>query len=204
MNINIKKDNRLCKLLFAFLTIAFFFSGCLKIVPVTGVKIDGGDKYLKIGETLQLSATIEPSDATNKAIIWESSDNSKVTVDEKGLVTAIAKTGAEITVITKDGKYEDTIAVFVGIANPNNSTISPGATCDSCNPCNSCNTCDTCNTCDPCNTCNTCNPCNTCDPCGSCEPNPCNSCNLCEPCNTCEPCSTCDPCNSDPCNPCSQ
>ena len=120
MNVNIKKNSKLFKLLFAFLIITFFFSGCLKIVRVTGVKINGGDKYLKIGETLQLSVTIEPSDATNTAVTWESSDSSKVTVNEKGLVTAIAKLGAEITVITKDGKHEDTIAVYVGIANPNN------------------------------------------------------------------------------------
>jgi len=202
MNINIKKDSRLFKLLFVFLSITFFFSGCLKLVSVTGVKIDGGDKYLNIGETLQLTATVEPSDATNKAVIWESSDNSKVTVDEEGLVTAIAKTGAEITVITKDGKYEDTIAVYVGMANSNsNSTIDPGATCDPCNPCNTCqpdpcNPCDQCNPCEPnpCEPCNTCNPCNTCDPCSTCEPDPCNPCNTCEP----DPCNSCDPCN--PCN----
>lgn len=205
MNVNIKKNSKLFKLLFAFLIITFFFSGCLKIVRVTGVKINGGDKYLKIGETLQLSVTIEPSDATNTAVTWESSDSSKVTVNERGLVTAIAKLGAEITVITKDGKHEDTIAVYVGIANPNN-PVNPGATCDSCNPCNPCNTCDPCNQCNPCNTCN---PCNNCDPCNSynqnntCNPcNPCNTCNPCDPCNQNDPCNQCNTCQPEPCNPC--
>ena len=119
---------------------------------------------MRVGETLQLSVKIEPSDATNTIVFWESSDTSKLIVDDKGLVKAVAMPGAEITVITKDGKFENTIIISVVPENSNilNNTNNSCNTCDPCNPCNQCNTGNQCNTCDPCNTCN---PCNECDPC---------------------------------------
>src|SRR5690554_887806 len=98
------------KLIIAFLVIVFFLSGCLsRVIHVTGVAINGGNQVLKVGQTLQLSVTIEPIDATNTVVFWESSDINKVTIDENGLVEAIAMPGAEITVITEDGEFEDTI-----------------------------------------------------------------------------------------------
>ena len=44
---------------------------------------------LREGETLQLSATVLPENATNKTILWESNSPSVATVDESGLVTAV-------------------------------------------------------------------------------------------------------------------
>lgn len=146
---NIKKS---FKLIIAFLVIVFLLSGCLSTVKhVTGVAINEGDQVLEVGQTLQLSVTIEPIDATNTVVFWESSNIDKVTIDENGLVEAIAMPGADITVITEDGKFEDTIAISVIPAGSSTSN----------------------NTCDPCNSCNTCEPeCDPCDPCGDCY-NPC-------------------------------
>ena len=61
---------------------------------------------IELGQTLQLSATTDDG----QAVVWESSDESVATVDQNGLVTAIALGEATITVYPKD--YE-------GIANGN-------------------------------------------------------------------------------------
>ena len=85
----LRKINRIVKTGFIFFIILFFLNGCtLGIVKVTGVSITGGNKVMRVGETLQLSVKIEPSDATNTIVFWESSDTSKLIVDDKGLVKA--------------------------------------------------------------------------------------------------------------------
>ena len=83
------------------------------VVPVTGVKITPeDDQELEIGDTVQLTAVVQPSDATDKSVTW-SSDNEAATVDETGLVTAVAAGTAMITVTTTDGGFTDSIAITV-------------------------------------------------------------------------------------------
>ncbi len=82
--------------------------------PVTGVKfIENADKIeLEVNETFDLSKKYEviPKDADNKEVNWESSDETKVTVTEEGLVTAVGKTDkgkpVTITITTVDGDYK--------------------------------------------------------------------------------------------------
>lgn len=82
-------------------------------VRVTGVTLDQETVSMEIGDTQKLETTVAPDDATNKNVIWETSDSSIVTVDEKGNITAV-KTGAvTITVTTEDGEYKDTCEVAV-------------------------------------------------------------------------------------------
>ena len=71
---------------------------------VIGVTLDRTELALKDGASAQLAATITPSNANNKALIWESSDSSVVTVSD-GLVTAVAPGDAVITVTTEDGGF---------------------------------------------------------------------------------------------------
>ena len=66
-------------------------------VAVTGVSLDHTSLTLADGDTATLIATISPDEATNKKVTWESSAEAIATVDEKGLVTAIAKGVATIT-----------------------------------------------------------------------------------------------------------
>ena len=66
-------------------------------VAVTGVSLDHTSLTLADGDTATLIATISPDEATNKKVTWESSAEAIATVDEKGLVTAIAKGVAIIT-----------------------------------------------------------------------------------------------------------
>ncbi len=49
----------------------------------------------------------------NQVYKWTSSDNSIVTVNEKGMATAVSEGEAEVTVVSEDGSYTETIAVKV-------------------------------------------------------------------------------------------
>lgn len=59
--------------------------------------------FNKLGLTDQLTATILPSDASNKSVTWLSSNPSVATVSSTGLVTAVAYGTAVITATTQDG-----------------------------------------------------------------------------------------------------
>lgn len=65
-------------------------------VAVTGISVTG-DASGDTGTTIQLAASVTPTNATNKAVSWSSSNESVATVDEDGLVTLIAAGSATIT-----------------------------------------------------------------------------------------------------------
>jgi uncharacterized protein YjdB len=82
-------------------------------IPVTSVSIPQGDQELEVGQTVELTAAIEPENATNKKVTWSSSDEEVATVDETGLVTAVTEGTVQITVTTEDGGHTDSITVKV-------------------------------------------------------------------------------------------
>lgn len=82
-------------------------------VPVTSVTLLPDTVSLSVGGIQQLAATVMPADATNRAVTYSSSDETKATVSEDGLVTAVAVGSATITVTTVDGGFTDTCAVTV-------------------------------------------------------------------------------------------
>src|SRR5699024_442051 len=84
-----------------------------KPIAVTGVTIAPKTNNLEVGATRQLNVTIEPSNAINQSVTFETSDNRVATVDDNGLVTAISEGIADITVTTDDGDHTDTATVNV-------------------------------------------------------------------------------------------
>lgn len=72
-------------------------------IPATGVKLDKTSLTLQETGSATLIATVEPDNATNKNVNWESSDTSIATVDASGKVTAISAGSATITAIAADG-----------------------------------------------------------------------------------------------------
>ncbi len=74
-----------------------------EIVKVTSVSLDKKSIKLFVDESNVLNATILPANATNKDIIYSSSDNNIVKVDSKGNITAISEGKAIITVSTVEG-----------------------------------------------------------------------------------------------------
>ena len=82
-------------------------------VPVTGVELNETAAAILDGETLQLVANVLPEDATNKEVTWTSDSEGVATVDENGLVTAVAPGKATITVRTAQGGFEASCVVTV-------------------------------------------------------------------------------------------
>lgn len=67
-----------------------------------GVKLSQSQATLNAGKTLRLKATVTPTDAKT-GFTWRSSNKKVATVNEKGVVTAIAKGTTVITVKTENG-----------------------------------------------------------------------------------------------------
>ncbi len=82
-------------------------------IYVTGVNINKTELSIDIGKTETLVATVTPSNATNKAVTWTSSDTSIVAVSDSGIVTGVKEGTAIITVKTVDGNKTATCEVTV-------------------------------------------------------------------------------------------
>ena len=99
------------------LLLVIIIATCKKDISVFDVELDIKKITLEVGQTATLIATVNPPGATNKTIVWTSSDNNIVTVD-KGKITAVAVGNAVITVTTKDENKTATCAVKVYIPYP--------------------------------------------------------------------------------------
>ena len=73
------------------------------LVDVTGVKLNKTTMTLKKGDRETLEATILPEDATNKTVVWTSSNKSVATVNANGRVTGLSAGKTTITVTTVNG-----------------------------------------------------------------------------------------------------
>ena len=82
-------------------------------ISVTGVKLNNREFNLKADSSEKLTATVLPSNADDKSVVWSSSDQAVATVDNNGLVKAVENGEAVITVKTVDGGYEATCKVYV-------------------------------------------------------------------------------------------
>ena len=70
---------------------------------VARILLNRKEATLQIGKKLYLWAFVEPSDADNKTLVWESSNTSVATVGSDGIVTALAVGTATITCRATDG-----------------------------------------------------------------------------------------------------
>ncbi|MCH5211457.1 MAG: Ig-like domain-containing protein [Oscillospiraceae bacterium] len=71
---------------------------------VTAVSVDPKTLELGTGMTKQVKAVVEPSTATDQSVTWTSGDESVITVDKNGNVTAVGKQGSTfVMATTNDG-----------------------------------------------------------------------------------------------------
>lgn len=82
-------------------------------VPVDSIALNKTSSTGSVGGTEQLSYNISPANATNKDVIWSTSDANIVTVSNSGLVTFISNGSASITVTTVDGSKTSSCAYTV-------------------------------------------------------------------------------------------
>ena len=71
-------------------------------VPVTGITVNPSELLLEAKEAKELKATVEPANATNKGVIFSSSNTNVAVVSNDGLVTAVNNGTAIITVTSKE------------------------------------------------------------------------------------------------------
>ena len=81
-------------------------------IHVTSVSLDKANLELTEGETAQLTATVQPGNASNQTVTWSTSDASVATV-ENGVVRATGRGTATITVTTVDGSFTADCTVTV-------------------------------------------------------------------------------------------
>ena len=84
-----------------------------KEVAPTSVKFTGAATpfKMKVDEEITLDS-VEPADATDKAVTWTSTNTAVATVSDQGVVTAIAEGTTTIKVATSNGKfYEKALTV---------------------------------------------------------------------------------------------
>jgi hypothetical protein len=83
-------------------------------IAVTGVSVSPGSFNIAVGGTQQVTATVAPSNATNKTVTWTSSNTAVATVNSSGLVTGVATGVATIVATTQDGSKVANAEVTVG------------------------------------------------------------------------------------------
>lgn len=92
----------------------------LKEISITKVKLNVSSKTLNVGSSYTLKATITPNNTSDsKKLSWSSSNKKIVTVDSKGVIKAIKKGTATITVKTSNGKKA---TCKVTVTSPNQKT----------------------------------------------------------------------------------
>ena len=85
----------------------------LVVQPVKSVSITVSDSYVDIGKKLQLKAVVKPSNATNKSVVWSSSNKSVAKVSSKGVVTGLKAGTVTITATTVSGSQVATCKIRV-------------------------------------------------------------------------------------------
>ena len=81
-------------------------------VPATSVTLNKTNASMEVGNSLKLTATITPANATYKNIIWVSSDEDVAEVSN-GTVTAVGPGNATITAISGDGNARAKCSISV-------------------------------------------------------------------------------------------
>lgn len=87
------------------------FINLLKPVETKSISISPGNSIIQKDSTLQLTATILPTNATNKKIVWSSSKSKIVSISSTGLCTA--KLPGQCIITAKQGTIKNTIRITV-------------------------------------------------------------------------------------------
>lgn len=116
------------KLVAAFIFVAVFYAACTPeknkideteqggkdiIIHVTGISLNKTSATIIENESIVLEATVTPDNANNKRVLWSSNNNKVATVDESGVVIAIATGSATITAKSEDTGKTATCSVTV-------------------------------------------------------------------------------------------
>ena len=86
-------------------------------IPVTGISLENKSYTFRgLGQIYLITPTFSPANASNKTVLWTSSDPSVATVSDSGIVTSVKRGEATIRLETQDGGFTAEFSVSV---NPN-------------------------------------------------------------------------------------
>ncbi|MGE5397163.1 MAG: lectin like domain-containing protein [Chitinophagales bacterium] len=95
----------------------------VNVIMATGVALDQEVMNLIVGgATGTLTATVQPNNASDKNLIWNS-NHPEVASVSNGIVTPVGEGTATITVTTKDGGFQDTCEVTVDVVSVTGVTL---------------------------------------------------------------------------------
>ena len=80
-------------------------------IPVSSVTLNPTSTALVVGDTKQLTASVEPETADDSTVVWSSSNAKVTTVDQNGLVTAVGVGTTTITATAGDKSATCTVTV---------------------------------------------------------------------------------------------
>lgn len=83
------------------------------VEAVKKIALEAASVKMKVGENHTLGYTLEPADATIPEVTFSSSNEDVATVDEQGMITAVSRGSATITVLSKDGNARATLKLNV-------------------------------------------------------------------------------------------
>ena len=83
------------------------------VIPVTSISIAPTDFSVRIGESVQMTSTVLPLEATRKDVVWTSADPSVASVSPDGVVTGVKKGKTTITGTTLVGGFTAQASVTV-------------------------------------------------------------------------------------------
>ena len=86
-----------------------------RFIPVSGVIISQKTLSLQPGESCRITAWVQPPEAAERLVEWQSQDPSVVSVDSEGTITALQYGNANVVVKTKEGSFSATCRVSVPV-----------------------------------------------------------------------------------------
>ena len=91
----------------------YFVINYYKKVEVNSITLSSKSFALNVNNSRTITATVQPSNATNNSVIWSSSDTAVAVVDSNGKVTGKRAGKVTITAKSYDGKCKATCSVTV-------------------------------------------------------------------------------------------
>lgn len=99
--------------LFLFCVLMFFACGGSGVKKITAINVEQKQLTMVIGDTEQLTLSIEPETASNAKLFFTSANGTIASVDQNGMVTAMSVGKTSITISAKDGGATTIVPVEV-------------------------------------------------------------------------------------------
>lgn len=96
-----------------------------QVILASSVEINEHVTSMNVGESTNLSVTVEPENAEDKSIVWSSNDKNIATVSSTGKVMALKAGTVNITATTSNSKVDTITIIIEEVKEENNNIIVP-------------------------------------------------------------------------------